>query len=139
MVYVFYPWFFPSRGIRALRSSNCHLLVVYVLVLASIHVGTYLPLVYPGSLPCFGFFEDLNMSVVGGNESATTHPPRNQSTFHSRWKTKSIKALDYKRQYVLGCAIFLNKVKVLCCRAVIGRLEYCTMSKDEWVDWATIH
>ena len=33
----------------------------------------------------------------------------------------------------------MEKVETLCRRALIGRLEYCTMSKEGWVDWATSH
>ena len=51
---------------------------------------------------------------------------------------KSSKALDSKRRYVLGRDVYFDKVETLCCRALIGRLEYASISKEEWVDWETI-
>ena len=33
----------------------------------------------------------------------------------------------------------MNKVEALCCRALIGHLEYCNMNKDEWIEWASLH
>ena len=33
----------------------------------------------------------------------------------------------------------MEKVETLCRRALIGRLEYCTMTKEGWVEWETSH
>ena len=33
----------------------------------------------------------------------------------------------------------MDMVETLCCRALIGRLEYFSMSKEGWVDWETLH
>ena len=33
----------------------------------------------------------------------------------------------------------LDRVSELCQRALIGRLEYCSLNKEEWVSWATQH
>ena len=40
---------------------------------------------------------------------------------------------------MLGHNILIGKVENLCRRALIGRLEYDSMSKEEWVLWATAH
>ena len=32
----------------------------------------------------------------------------------------------------------MDKVETLCRRALIGRLEYCTMLKEGWVEWKTL-
>ena len=76
---------------------------------------------------------------VSSKEGGTPHQTRPQASYHSRCKTKALKALDSKRRYVLGHDVFFDKVETLCCRALIGRLEYCSMSKEEWIDWATVH
>ena len=33
----------------------------------------------------------------------------------------------------------IDRVSELCHCALIGRLEYCLMDKEEWVAWATLH
>ena len=48
-------------------------------------------------------------------------------------------ALESKRRYVLGQDVMLDRVSNLCRRAVIGLLEYCSMNREEWVAWATMH
>ena len=67
-------------------------------------------------------------------------PPYRPASFqHSRSKTKALKALDAKHNYVLGRDVMMDRVYELYRRALIGRLEYCTMTEDEWIDWATIN
>ena len=58
---------------------------------------------------------------------------------HCRRKDKALKTLDLKRQFVLGHDIYMEKVGSLCRRTLIGRKEYCSLSKDAWINWATIH
>ena len=50
------------------------------------------------------------------------------------WKAKALKALEENYQYVLGHDVYLDKVETLCRRALIGRLEYVSLSKEEWVE-----
>ena len=41
---------------------------------------------------------------------------------------------------MLARDVYMDKVgSDLCNQALIGRLEYCSMGKKDWVDWATIH
>ena len=42
-----------------------------------------------------------------------------------------------KPRYVLGHDVFMDKVETLCSRALIGGLDYCSMSKEGWVNWDT--
>ena len=87
---------------------------------------------------CFWMFV-TSRPVTSSDGGAAGLPPQNHSSFQSRRKTKALKALDSKRNYVLGRDIYFGKVESLCYRALIGRLENCSMTKDEWIDWATIH
>ena len=57
----------------------------------------------------------------------------------ARQKAKGLKALEEKHGFVLGHDVFFNKVETLWRRALIGRLEYLSMSKEEWVQWETTH
>ena len=59
--------------------------------------------------------------------------------FKPRRKTKLIKSLATKQICVLGQDVYMDKVKALCSRALVGRLEYCKMNKDAYVEWATQH
>ena len=52
---------------------------------------------------------------------------------------KNIKILEGKFQFVLGYDVYLERVTSLCSWALVGRLEYCHMSKKAWVDWALEH
>ena len=45
--------------------------------------------------------------------------------------------MEYKPQFVLGHDVFMEKVGTLCRRALIGRLEYCSLMKEGCVEWAT--
>ena len=38
---------------------------------------------------------------------------------------------------MLGRDIFMERVEALCSRALIGRLEYTQMGKNEWHIWAS--
>ena len=49
-------------------------------------------------------------------------------------KEKSIKAQEGCLRYVLGHDIFMEQVDALCARALIDRLEYCSMGKKDWID-----
>ena len=72
-------------------------------------------------------------------DTATLHLGEARNKNPSRLKSKALKALELKPRFVLGHDVFMDKVETLCRRALIGRLEYCSLSKEEWVDWATIH
>ena len=39
----------------------------------------------------------------------------------------------------MGHDVYMDKVETLCRRALIERREYYSLSKEEWVEWATIH
>ena len=54
-------------------------------------------------------------------------------------KSKCIKASTERYRFVLGHDIYIDRVSTLCSRALIGRLEYCKMDKNEWVSWANEH
>ena len=54
-------------------------------------------------------------------------------------KPKPLRAPDMKPWFLLGHDVFMDKVETLCSRALIGRLKYCSMSKEGWVEWATSH
>ena len=45
---------------------------------------------------------------------------------------KAHKVREGKLWYVLGRDIFLERTEALCSRALIGRLEYTRMGKEEW-------
>ena len=62
-----------------------------------------------------------------------------QTNHASQRKEKALKASSLKPRFALGHDIFLDRVENLRRRALIGRLEYISMSKDGWVDWETIH
>ena len=49
-----------------------------------------------------------------------------------------LKALDLKHWFVLGHDVYMEKVETLCRRTLIRRQEYCSLTKEEWVKWATI-
>ena len=40
---------------------------------------------------------------------------------------------------MLGKYVMMDRASGLCSRALIGRLEYCTLKKEEWVEWDTTH
>ena len=52
---------------------------------------------------------------------------------------KNIKTLEGKFCYVLGHDVYMEHMTSLCSRALVGRLEYCHMSKEAWVDWDLEH
>ena len=61
------------------------------------------------------------------------------SRAHVKRHSKSIKAQEVRFHYIFGRDIYMNRVGALCSRALIGRLEYCTMSNEGWVEWETLH
>ena len=71
--------------------------------------------------------------------SKTTHPRKGRLHNTSRRKAKALKASEHKPRFVLGHDVYMDKVETLCRRVLISRLEYCSMSKEGWVDWATLH
>ena len=73
------------------------------------------------------------------NNCRTHHPRKGHYATSSRHKAKALKALNLKPRYVLGHDVFMDKVETLCSRALIGRLEYYSMSREGWVEWATSH
>src|SRR5713226_4697086 len=56
--------------------------------------------------------------------------------FRRRRKAKAHKILEGKLRYVVSRDIYLDRVEALCSRALIGRLEYATMDKKDWFEWA---
>ena len=77
-----------------------------------------------------------NAPLVGGAGSKFSH---SLPSGHARGKEKALKALEEKHCFVLGHNVFIDKVETLCRKALIRRLEYASMSKKEWVLWATAH
>ena len=57
--------------------------------------------------------------------------------YRRRRKAKAHKVLEGKLRFVVGRDIFLDRVEALCARALVGRLEYASMDKKEWFNWAT--
>ena len=52
--------------------------------------------------------------------------------FRRRQKAKAHKVLDGKLRFVVGHDILLDRVEALCARALVGRLEYASMDKNDW-------
>ena len=50
-----------------------------------------------------------------------------------------MKTLESKCRYVLGRDVMLDRISELCRRALISHLEYCNLTKEEWVSWATVN
>ena len=57
---------------------------------------------------------------------------------HKR-NAKNIKTLEGNFRYVLGHDVYMECVTSMCSQALLGRLEYCHMSKKAWVDSAQEH
>ena len=56
------------------------------------------------------------------------------SSHHQRRrKAKAYKTLEGKLRYVVGRDIYMDRVEALSRRALIGRLEYASMEKKDWV------
>ena len=53
-----------------------------------------------------------------------------------RRSAKALKVREGKLRFVLGKDIFLDRVEALCTRALIDRLEYTRMRKNDWQIWA---
>ena len=53
-----------------------------------------------------------------------------------RRSAKAHKVREGKLRFVLGRDIFMDRVEALCTRALIGRLEYTRMGKNDWQIWA---
>ena len=62
-------------------------------------------------------------------------PSRQRS--RPRRSAKALKVREGKLRFVLGKDIFLDRVEALCKHALIGRLEYTRMEKNNWQLWAT--
>ena len=82
------------------------------------------------------FFCDMEGPIVC---SKTPHTGKGWLHNTSCRKAKSLKASEHKPQFVLGHDVYMDKVETLCYRALIGRLEYCSMSKEGCIDWVTLH
>ena len=80
--------------------------------------------------PSFGFFSSMEKNV--GSLWDPSHPRRKR-------RTKGIKAQEGKYHFVLGHDTYMDRVKSLYTRALVGRLEYCHLGKKEWVEWANEH
>ena len=70
---------------------------------------------------------------------ATVRPMASPSQARSKRQGKSIKAHEGRFSYVLGRDVYMDRVGSLCNHALIRRMEYCNMGKNDWVDWETIH
>ena len=57
--------------------------------------------------------------------------------FQRRRKAKAFKTLEGKLRYVVGRDIYMERVEALSHRALIGRMEYVSMEKKDWLSWAT--
>ena len=57
--------------------------------------------------------------------------------YHRRRKAKAYKILENKLRFVVGRDIYFDSLEALCSRALIGRLEYASMDKKDWLEWAT--
>ena len=71
--------------------------------------------------------------------SQPTYHGMGRTNHASRRKAKALKASAHKPRFALGHDVFMDRVESLCRRTLIGRLKYISMSKDGWVDWATLH
>ena len=61
-------------------------------------------------------------------------PSRLRSRHHRN--AKAHKVQEGKLHFVLGRDIFMDRVEALCTRALIGRMEYTRMGKNDWKIWA---
>ena len=57
--------------------------------------------------------------------------------YRRRRRAKSYKAREGKLQFVVGRDIYFNRVEALSSRALIGRLEYASLDKKQWFEWAS--
>ena len=57
--------------------------------------------------------------------------------YHRHRKAKAYKTLEGKVRYVVGKDIYMERVEALSRRALIGRMEYVSMEKKDWLSWAT--
>ena len=55
---------------------------------------------------------------------------------HRRRTAEAHKVREGKLRFVLGRDIFMDMIEALCSRALIGRLEYTQMGKNDWKAWA---
>ena len=53
--------------------------------------------------------------------------------YQRRRKAKAYKSMEGKLRYVVGRDIYMDRVDALSRRALIGRLEYASMEKKDWV------
>ena len=78
------------------------------------------------------------VTVSGARDSDSPRREGLSRPRHKR-KEKAIKAQEGRLRYVLGHDIFMEWVDALCTKALIGRLEYCSMGEKDWIDWETTH
>ena len=64
------------------------------------------------------------------------NPLPSQSRSHHRRNAKAHKVREGKLRFVLGRDIFMDRIEALCSHALIGRLEYTQMGKNNWQAWA---
>ena len=57
--------------------------------------------------------------------------------YRRRRNSKALKALEGKLNFVVGRDIYFDRIEALCSRALIGRLEYASLDKKQWFEWAT--
>ena len=70
----------------------------------------------------------------GSPDPRMDHGP---TRFQRRRKAKAYKTMEGKLRYVVGRDIYLDRVEALSRCALIGRLEYVSMEKKDWLSWAT--
>ena len=63
-------------------------------------------------------------------------PPLSLALGCRRRSAKAHKVREGKLRFVLGRDIYMERAEELCKRALIGRLEYTQMGKEEWLSWA---
>ena len=61
------------------------------------------------------------------------------ANYHRRRKAKAYKVLEGKLRYVVGWDIYMDRVEALSRHALIGRMEYVSMDKKDWVSWASVY
>ena len=71
------------------------------------------------------------------NGSPDPRMANDPARFQRRRKAKAFKTLEGKLRYVVGRDIYMERVEALSRRALIGRLEYVSMEKKDWLSWAT--
>ena len=86
------------------------------------------------TLPCL-----LGFSIPGDMSSTPDMPPATgggPDRHRHKRQLKNLKAREGRLNYVVGRDVYIDRVGELCSRALVGRLEYATLDKKQWFDWA---